>query len=213
MKVSTGKAAKELEILGKLNIDLLNQEYYNAYADNFDKIPFKDVLPQIILKHLPQARCKVLEIGSGAGALALWMTQLGHDVTCIEPAEKAAEKARQKGISVYQTRFQDFPVGQKFDCVVAISSLIHIPRSEIPLQIWKMTQLLTHEGVAFVSFIEGDGEACEDPTETGKKRFFSKFTQEELQTLLLPHFSVIEIHKLEVKKMNQMFLLMVLKAR
>lgn len=65
--------------------------------------------------------------------------------------------------------------------------------------------------IAFVSFIEGDCEGYEDPTGKGKNRFFSKFTQDELNTLLLPYFSIIEIHKIEVKKMNQSFFLMALK--
>ena len=123
------------------------------------------------------------------------MTQLGHNVTCLEPAEKPAEKARSKGLNVSMTRFQDYAAGQKFDGIVAISSLIHIPRSAIPLQIQKLSQLLKREGLAIVSFIEGDGEGYEDPTGKGKKRFFSKFTQDELIALLSSHFSVIEIHQ------------------
>ena len=121
--------------------------------------------------------------------------ELGHHLTCIEPAEKPAGKAREKGLNVFQTRFQDFPVSQKYDVVLAISSLIHIPRSEIPSQMQKMSQLLKGNGIAFVSFIEGDSEGYEDPTGKGKNRFFSKFTQEELNALLSPLFSIIEIQK------------------
>lgn len=196
-----------------MTIDLMNNEFYNAFADSFDKIPFDDVLIPLVLKYLPTSGCDILEIGSGAGALALWMSKLGHHVTCIEPAEKAAEKAKKKGLNVCLMRFQDFPVSQKFVSIIAISSLIHIPRSEMPSQILKMSQLLKQDGIAFVSFIEGDCEGYEDPTGKGKKRFFSKFTQNELNALLLPHFSIIEIHKIEVKKMNQSFFLMALKSK
>lgn len=194
-----------------MDIDLLNNEFYNEYAESFDKIPFEDTLTSLILNYLPEAGCNILEIGSGAGALALWMTRLGHNVTCVEPAEKLAEKARSKGLSVSITKFQDYSESQKFDGIVAISSLIHIPRSEMPSQIQKISQLLKFEGTAFVSFLEGNCEGYEDPTGKGMKRFFSKFTQEELKTLLSPHFSILEICKIEVKKMNQSFLLMVLK--
>lgn len=194
-----------------MNKDLMNNEFYNTYADILDKIPFEDILPPLVLKYLPESSCDILEIGSGSGALALWLTKQGHSVTCIEPAEKPAEKARERGLNVSLTRFQDFPVSQKYDGIFAISSLIHISRSEMPLQIEKMSQLLKHEGIAFVSFIEGDCEGLEDPTGRGKNRFFSKFTQDELNTLLSPHFSIIEIHNREVKKMNQSFFLMVLK--
>jgi len=49
----------------------LNNEFYNEYAESFDKIPFEDVLTRLILNYLPTTGCNILEIGSGAGALAL----------------------------------------------------------------------------------------------------------------------------------------------
>ena len=194
-----------------MDLDTVNKEFYNAYADSFDKIPFKDVLPNLLLKYLSQPDSQVLEIGSGAGALALWMTQLGHTITCIEPAEIPAEMARKKGLTVCTTRFQDFQTDQKFDFILAISSLIHIPQQEIPDQIKKLSKLLQKEGLAIVSLIEGDSEGYDDPTKKGKNRYFSKFSEQELKSLLSPYFSIIERHKIEVRQMNQSFLLLVLK--
>jgi 2-polyprenyl-3-methyl-5-hydroxy-6-metoxy-1,4-benzoquinol methylase len=195
-----------------MTIDLINNEFYNTYADNFDKIPFEDVLIPLILKYLPAFRCDILEIGSGAGALASWLSKLGHNVTCIEPAEKPAKMAIEKGLNVCLIRFQDFFTCQTFDSIIAISSLIHITRSEMTLQVQKILQLLKPGGIALVSLIEGNCDGYEDPTGKGKKRFFSKFTQDELNVLLSSYFSIIEIHKIEVKKMNQSFFLMALKA-
>lgn len=194
-----------------MNKDVMNNEFYNAFADSFDKIPFEDVLIPLVVKYLPENNCEILEIGSGAGAWALWLVQHGHNVICVEPAEKPAEKAREKGLNVFLTRFQDFSSDQEFDGIFAISSLIHISRLEMPLQIHKMSKLLRHEGIAFVSFIEGNDESVEDPTLKGKNRFFSKFTHDELSALLAPYFSVIEMHQIEVRKMNQSFFLIVLK--
>ena len=119
--------------------------------------------------------------------------------------------AREKGLTVQQIRFQDFIVNQKYDIIMAISSLIHIPSIEIPEQIKKIYNLLNREGVVFLSFIQGNGEGFEDPTEKGKERYFSKFSEEEIQSMLRPYFSIIEMHKIEVKSMNQLFLLMALK--
>jgi len=194
-----------------MTIDLTNNEFYNAYADSFDKIPFEEVLIPLILKYLPSSPCDILEIGSGAGALASWLSKRGHHVTCIEPAEKPAKIAMEKGLKVCVTRLQDFSIIQKFDGVIAISSLIHIHRSEMSSQVKKIFQLLKPDGIAFVSFIEGDSEGFEDPTGKGKNRFFSKFTQDELNVMLSPYFSILEIHKLEVKRMKQSFFLMALK--
>ena len=48
-------------------------------------------------------------------------------------------------------------------------------------------------------------------TEFSRMHWKNEFTQEELNALLSPLFSIIEIKKKEVKKMNQTFFLMVLK--
>lgn len=194
-----------------MNIDRMNSEFYNEYSEFFDKIPFEDSLIPLILKYLPSPG-NILEIGAGAGALAAWMIKQGYEVICLEPAEKPAEKARLKGLSVITKRFQDYSTNLTFDGIIAISSLIHIPRSEMPLQIEKLSQLIKRGGTVIVSFIEGDSEGYEDPTGKGKMRFFSKFTQDELDSLLTPYFSIVESQKIEVKKMNQSFYLMVLRA-
>ena len=194
-----------------MNLDQTNSEFYNEYSEFFDKIPFEDSLIPLILKHLPNLG-NILEIGAGAGALASWMVQRGYDITCLEPAVKPAEKARLKGLNVITKRFQDYSSSSTFDGIIAISSLIHISRSKMPLQIEKLSQLIKHEGTIILSFIEGNVEGYEDPTGKGKMRFFSKFTQDELETLLTPYFSIVESQKIEVKKMNQSFYLMVLKA-
>lgn len=194
-----------------MNPDLINKEFYNLYADHFDKIPFEDVLTKLVLKYVTKPKSQILEIGSGAAALALWMTHLGHHVLCVEPAEKPAEIAKKKGLQVCISRFQDFQIDRKFEYIFAISSLIHIPKLEIPSQIKKISELIKNEGVAFISFIEGINESYEDPTGKGKMRYFSKFSEIEITKMLSHNFSVIEVHKIEVKKMNQIFLLFVLK--
>lgn len=189
----------------------LNEEFYNTFVDDFDKIPFHQILPSLFVKYASTSKNKVLEIGSGPGAFASWMSTLGYDITCIEPAERPAKKAREKGLKVLETTLQNFHTEEKYDCVVALSSLIHIPKIELPAQIKKIADVLTPEGLFLVSFIEGVGEVNEDPTNVGKMRFFSKFSEAELQQLLSPYFVFIEKHKIKSKRMNEFFVLIVLK--
>lgn len=72
------------------------------------------------------------------------------------------------------------------------------------LQIEKLSQLIKSKGMDILSFIEGDSEEYEDSTSKGKIRF---------QNL---HKSAFLYNrgkaKIEVKKMNQSFSLIVLKA-
>jgi 2-polyprenyl-3-methyl-5-hydroxy-6-metoxy-1,4-benzoquinol methylase len=102
---------------------------------------------------------------------------------------------------------QEFTTTLKYDCILAISSLIHVPKEELPRQIEKIASLLKSQGVFFASFIEGEGEGLEDPTMSGKLRYFAKWRESDLDRLLSPYFDLLENHKIYNKKMDRTFLL------
>lgn len=185
----------------------INNTFYNELGDSFDKIPFDSVLPDLLLKYAVGK--KILEIGSGAGALASWLTKQGYQVSCIEPATELAKKAEERGLKVYPTTIQDFEINIQYDNVVAISSLIHVPKSELPAQIQKISRLLKPHGIFFVSFIEGEDEGFEDPTNASKLRYFAKWSEKELDDLLSSSFVLLENHKIYDKAMDWTFLLRV----
>ena len=84
-----------------------------------------------------------------------------------------------------------------------------MPKTELPLQIEKIVHLLKPNGMFFVSFIEGEDEGYEDPTNVGKLRYFAKWKESELDLLLSPYFTLLESHKIYNEKMDKMFLLCV----
>ncbi|HSW85986.1 MAG TPA: class I SAM-dependent methyltransferase [Rhabdochlamydiaceae bacterium] len=187
------------------NIDEVNRDFYNSSGDSFDKFPFETILPDLLMKY--HKGDEVLEIGSGAGALAAWLARIGHKVTCIEPAQKLAERAEAKGLKVHCLNIQNFHTEHQYDMVIAISSLIHVPKIQLPLQIEKIVTLLKPQGIFFVNFIEGKTEGFEDPTNAGKMRFFSKWDEKELDLFLSRYFDVLEKHRIYSKKMDCTFLL------
>ncbi|MBS0653780.1 MAG: methyltransferase domain-containing protein, partial [Verrucomicrobia bacterium] len=134
-----------------MDVDAINQDFYNSSGDSFDKIPFEAVLPQLIAKY--HRGKTVLDVGSGPGALASWMASQGNEVVCIEPAAKPAEQAKKKGLTVHCTTIQKFSSDQHFDSILAISSLIHVPKEQLPSQIQKIAKLLNPGGTFFVSLI------------------------------------------------------------
>jgi len=190
--------------MGK-EIDDINADFYNQSGHSFDAIPFETVLPDLLLKY--NIGNRLLEIGSGPGALAIWLKELGHKVTCLEPAKQLANRAISKGLDVYPLTIQEFQTDLQYDCIIAISSLIHIPKEKLPSQIQKIADLLKPAGIFIVSFIEGDGEGFEDPTKSGIYRFFAKWTEPGLESLLSPYFNLLESHRIYNKKMDRMFLL------
>lgn len=187
------------------DINTLNAQYYNVSGSSFDRIACKPLLTQVFKKHEIQG--DVLEIGSGTGALALWLEKMGCKVACIEPAEGFARKIRDKGLLVHPITFQQFEMNETYDHIVAISSLIHIPKEELPKQIEKIALGLKVGGKLFLTLIEGEEEEFSDPTQMGRDRFFSRLSEEEIKSLFFPYFTRIESHKIYQKQMDRFFFL------
>jgi 2-polyprenyl-3-methyl-5-hydroxy-6-metoxy-1,4-benzoquinol methylase len=189
------------------DIDKINSDFYNQSGNSFNTIPFEPVLTQLLQKY--HIGHYLLEIGSGPGALAIWLKDLGYQVTCLEPAKKLAEIAVKKGLDVRPLTIQEFETNLQYDCILAISSLIHVPKKELPTQIQKIANLLKTQGIFFVSFIEGEDEGLEDPTMSGKLRYFAKWRESDLDRLFSPYFHLLESYKIYNKKMDRTFLLRV----
>jgi len=49
---------------------------------------------ELILRHLPPAPAKVLDVGGGAGAYACWLSARGYEVHLIDPVPNHVEQAR-----------------------------------------------------------------------------------------------------------------------
>lgn len=188
-------------------IEKTNNNFYNASGEYFDKIPFEPILPELLEKY--KIKGDVLEIGSGAGALALWLTEHNCKMTCIEPAQTLAEMAKKKGLNVCSATIQNFDTDQLYDNVVAISSLIHVPKQDLFVQIKKISRLIKPQGMFFVSLIEGEGDGFEDPTNVGRERYFAKWSKDEIDNLLSPYFDQLESHEIYSKKMDTTFFLAV----
>lgn len=188
-------------------INDINNEFYNKSGSRFDKIAFVEILPNLLLKYC--AGKEILEIGSGTGALAFWLLKHGYQVSCIEPAQVFAKMTAEKGLRVYSTTIQDFHNDCQYDNVIAISSLIHVPKANLPSQIQKISHLLKPHGIFIVSLIEGDGEGFEDATHEGKLRYIAKWTENDLESLFSPLFVLLEKHRIYNHELDCTFLLRV----
>ncbi len=86
---------------------------------------------------------KVLDVGTGTGALALLLAELGHDATGIDLSEnmleKAGKKAREKGLkAVFRTGDAESPPFNpgSFDAIVSRHVLWTLPNPEVAIKSW-----------------------------------------------------------------------------
>ncbi len=185
-------------------------EFYRQFAHEFEAIPFEESLLPLLKKHLPNMKGKhVLDVGAGTGALALWLQQQGCEVLCLDPSEEMISRCLHKGLCSQLIGLEEFSAEEQFDAILAISSLIHIPRERWKKELSHLSSLLKPDGVLFLSAILGDFEGFLDPTEKGVERFFSFIPENTVKNLLEGEFQVLESQKIRSEKMNVEFLLLV----
>lgn len=86
-----------------------------------------------VLRRLPRAPARVLEVGCGDGLLLQRLAAAGYDAVGLEPDPPTAERARARlagtpGVSVETIPFEEYDgtAGQPFHAIVFVGSLHHM---------------------------------------------------------------------------------------
>lgn len=192
----------------------INNAFYDAFADQFEKIPFEDLITAYFSKYAPQRKGKrVLDIGSGPGVFAAWMQNKGFEVLCVEPSAEMYRRCKLKGLRAIHAPIEKIALKEKFDHIFALSSLIHIPPEHLTAVLQAISKFVDKNGYFYCSFLIGRKSGMEDPTATGKMRYFCRLEAVEIHRLLAPFFNVLEETEVEVKRMKSRFLLLVLQKK
>jgi ubiquinone/menaquinone biosynthesis C-methylase UbiE len=131
---------------------------------------------------------KILEAGCGPGRDSKFFADHGLKVTGVDLSEKLLEIAR---IAAPTTEFikqdlrkLDFQ-DESFAGIWACASLIHLKRNEIPSVLSDFYRFLKPNGLLFVHVKKGEGEVEKiEPSIPGAKRFFTLFSQPEMEKLI-----------------------------
>jgi 2-polyprenyl-3-methyl-5-hydroxy-6-metoxy-1,4-benzoquinol methylase len=174
------------------DLNLINQHCYDRRADYWDRFPFKDYLPSAVNQfYHPSLGKKVLDVGSGTGILAKWLSEQGFEVVCLDPSDEMVNRCRKKGLNTLQTTIQEYQTKEKFSMVFAILSLIHVPKHELPEQIKKFSGMIAEGGLLFLGMIEGCSEGFQEHA-GGYPRFFSTYQKQEVMTLFQDDFTLLD---------------------
>jgi SAM-dependent methyltransferase len=82
----------------------------------------------LLEQYLPPAPARVLDVGGGPGAYALWLGGLGYDVTLLDPVELHVTQARAAGVAqaaVGDARALPF-ADESADAVLLLGPLYHL---------------------------------------------------------------------------------------
>lgn len=153
---------KIIEILNNQGTDeVLSEAALPAYAHKnkiIDYIFWKRLsLAVSFVKKNFKSRSEILDFGCGTGVLSYEIAKNGHNVTAIDlnltPVNILKNKINYpESINFIQGDFFSLNfVDKKFDVIIALDVLEHIPLDELPLYLKKFELLLKPRGVIIIS--------------------------------------------------------------
>lgn len=131
-------------------------------------------------------RPRILDDGCGAGRDMAWLESRGAMVVGVELSNlmlALAKSAARGPLLQMDMRSLGLRSGS-FAGVWCCASLLHLPKRQAPVALAEMRRVLVPHGVLFLSVQEGTGEGWEEGPYPGVKRFFARYSHEELATLL-----------------------------
>lgn len=139
--------------------------------ERYEKIPFETAHASI-LDLIPYQPCKVIDIGSGTGRDAAYLSELGHEVLAVEPTDELRIPASRLHPSPIIEWVDDgLPTlakvmlrGDRFDLVMLTAVWMHLDAGERQKAMPAIASLMRPEGVMIMSLRHG-------PVPAGRRMF------------------------------------------
>ena len=195
----------DIETINTYN--LMADEYDREVADFWYRFP-----PEIINKFCSEVGSGlVLDVGSGSGRDGIILRNHGLRVICLDASESMVKLTRQKGLPSIQADFLDLPFFRKniFQGIWAYTSLIHIPKLQMPRALLEIDRVLELGGILGLGLIEGTlQEGYSTSACIHLPRFFVHYQRNEIETMLRDfRFEPFYYEELQPSKRNYLNLL------
>ena len=164
-------------------------DYYNQNAKSFiESTQTVDMhLTQDLFLSLLSDGSHILDFGCGSGRDTKYFLGKGYTVDATDGSAEICKLASKfTGLQVKQMLFQELSVVDQYDGIWACSSILHLPKSELPDVFHKMIRALKDRGVIYTSFKYGTFEGERNG------RYFTDFTEDVFREFLrqLPKLTI-----------------------
>jgi len=179
--------------------------YYNTEADLRDnsvksewKIKVRDEFLDLIKQ---ESKKTLLEIGAGAGYDSRFFMDNGLTVTAVDLSVEMVKKCRDKCIEAYELDFYLLSsLNKKFDCVWAMNTILHVPKSDLGHVLNEINSVLNDDGLFYMGVYGGhDSEREHVKSEVSDApRLYSSYSENRLKEMLEKHFQIIDFKQFDV---------------
>jgi ubiquinone/menaquinone biosynthesis C-methylase UbiE len=179
------------KMIDRLDVTRKNQLAYDeiapVYAQGKNAVMAENLL-LLAQKLVAQSRpgSHLIEVGCGVGRDMAWFEEQGIRVTGIDLSGGMLAIARGRvrgGLNLMDMRQLAF-VDQQFDCAWCCASLLHLPKTEAPRALLEMRRVLKPASMMILSIQAGEGEGWDGGYVEGVKRFFARYSAQEMAQLL-----------------------------
>ena len=132
----------------------------------------------------------LLEIGAGHGRDSKFFQENGFEVTCIDLSPEMVRLCQEKGLNAHLMDMINLDFSDNsFDAVYSLNSLLHIPKTELPIVLQNIRRVLKPNGLFFLGVYGGyDFEGVWERDAYDPKRFFSFYSDEHLKQIVTQSF-------------------------
>ena len=171
--------------------DRLAEEYARR---NHDNMPETLITLAKHLLFLTGPKPHILDAGCGTGRDMAWFEEHEAAVTGIDlSANMLSIAERHVNGNLLQTKIPAFPFkDDSFDAIWCCASFLHLPKKEAPSGLMEMYRVLKPDHPLVLCIQEGTGEIWDTGYVEGVYRFFARYTQDEMETMLDQNFFKIK---------------------
>lgn len=150
---------------------------------------------------------KLLDVGAGSGQHGKYLESRHFDVHCIDGSIEMINLCRDKGLAATLMDFYNIEYPEEsFDAIWSMNALLHVPKRSLPIVLKSIRRVLKPGGLFYLGVYGGDNsEAIWEEDPYTPKRFFSFFTDEDLQQEVGEYFEIIEFKVLDMPGMTTDF--------
>jgi SAM-dependent methyltransferase len=194
-------------------------EAYNQQAEQRNKGEIQDwkVVERAHFLSLLQQENKqrLLEIGAGHGRDSLFFQEQGFTVTSIDMSPAMIHLCRAKGIPACVMDMVELGFeSNSIDAVYALNSFLHLPKSEFPVALENVCNVLRTAGLFYLGIYGGyDFEGIWDQDSYTPKRFFSFHSNENLKKILIEYFEIVYFQNIQLGAGHRAFQSVILRKR